>query len=287
MHEAAVSRLSTTLGQLMGGGMRESNERCVCWEDLDEKTFLRFGEWAYTGDYKPEEPEILLDASQIVSAEANDAAKKPKKEPIANSLDSVNIASFQHCGQNHCTILDRVCDTRTCRRSYATYRCLHCSAIQYNNCHICRGVSTRVSKKQMMITSFNTASKYATPTTTHKPRKNTESCEDYSGVFLSHALLYTLADKYDIPDLSKLSMHKLYATLKAFVIYQDRIGDIVGLVKYSFKNTIPGDGLRTLMVEYCACIVEDICKSKEFQDLVCEIPEFGCELIKKMGDRLD
>ncbi|KAK0757120.1 hypothetical protein N5P37_010649 [Trichoderma harzianum] len=240
MHEAAVSRLSKTLDQLLHGGMRESEERCVCWEDLDEKTFLRFGEWTYTGDYKPEEPEILLDASQITSAEAKDSEENPKSEPICPSLAAISAR-----------------------------------------------VAVRIPNKQKVITTFTSGAKYKSPTTSHEARKNTESCEDYSEVFLSHALLYTLADKYDIPELSQLSIHKLYVTLKEFTIYEDRIGDIVGLVKYSFKNTIPGDKLRALMVEYCTCIVEGICNSKEFQDLINEAPEFASELIKEMVKRLD
>lgn len=288
MHEAAVSRLSKTLDQLLHGGMRESEERCVCWEDLDEKTFLRFGEWTYTGDYKPEEPEILLDASQITSAEAKDSEENPKSEPICPSLAAISASLlWKHCGQERTLTYDKSCDNRSCRRTFASRRCQVCGAYQFANCVSCRGVAVRIPNKQKVITTFTSGAKYKSPTTSHEARKNTESCEDYSEVFLSHALLYTLADKYDIPELSQLSIHKLYVTLKEFTIYEDRIGDIVGLVKYSFKNTIPGDKLRALMVEYCTCIVEGICNSKEFQDLINEAPEFASELIKEMVKRLD
>ncbi|PNP55951.1 hypothetical protein THARTR1_03888 [Trichoderma harzianum] len=214
MHEAAITRLSKTLDKLVNGGMKESQEHCVCWEDIDETTFLRFGEWAYTGDYKPEEPEILLDASQIAISKR--ATKKPnasKPETVATSL-----ASFKEPDEtwSHCA-------------STSTYN-----------------------------------------------RNNTESCEDYSGVFLSHARLYVLADKYDIKQLRDLSAHKVWATLKEFTLYPERMGDVVGLVRYAFQNTLEKDKLRALLKDFCACIVEDLCKGQGFQDLICETPEFAC-----------
>lgn len=32
--------------------MREANERCAIWADVDPETFVRFSEYAYTGDYQ-------------------------------------------------------------------------------------------------------------------------------------------------------------------------------------------------------------------------------------------
>lgn len=54
VHESAVSRLSKSLNDLLNGSMKEANEHCVHWEDVDEKTFLRFAQWAYTGEYSPQ-----------------------------------------------------------------------------------------------------------------------------------------------------------------------------------------------------------------------------------------
>lgn len=39
--------------------MKEANEKLVHWPDVDENTFERFSQWAYTGDYDPEEPEVV------------------------------------------------------------------------------------------------------------------------------------------------------------------------------------------------------------------------------------
>ncbi|KAL5085713.1 hypothetical protein Trisim1_010059 [Trichoderma cf. simile WF8] len=285
MHEAAITRLSKTLDKLLNGGMKESKEHCVCWEDIDEKTFLRFGEWAYTGDYKPEEPEILLDASQIGLFEK---ATPSKPEPVVNCLatfNSIAAPPFFHCGQNVTSTVSANCTT--CRSSFTTYRCRpsYCNTYQFYACQKCRGGS--MQKRQTMIEKFNNSSEYAPPTALFTPRKNMESCEDYSGVFLSHARLYVLADKYDIKELRDLCAHKIWVTLKEFTLYQERMGDIIGLVRYSFQNTLEKDKLRTLLKDFCACTVEDLCKGEGFQDLICETPEFACELIKEMSTRLN
>ncbi|KAL6824622.1 hypothetical protein J3E69DRAFT_337140 [Trichoderma sp. SZMC 28015] len=289
MHEAAITRLSKTLDKLLNGGMKESKEHCVCWEDIDEKTFLRFGEWAYTGDYKPEEPEVLLDASQfgIFQKDAKNATPS-EPEPVVNCLATFNSTAappFLHCGQNVTSKATITCTT--CRSGFVTYRCRpsYCGTYQFYACHKCRGNS--MQKRLAMIEKFNNNSAYESPTTPFTPRKNTESCENYSGVFLSHAQLYVLADKYDIKELRDLSAHKLWATLKEFALYLERMGDIIGLVKYSFANTIAGDKLRTLLTDFSACTVEDLCQGEGFQDLIYEAPEFACELIKEMSKRLE
>ncbi|KAJ4857839.1 hypothetical protein T069G_08736 [Trichoderma breve] len=288
MHEAAITRLSKTLDKLLNGGMKESKEHSVCWEDIDEKTFLRFGEWAYTGDYKPEEPEILLDASQIAFSKKDVKNATPSKaEPVTKCLaaftSTIVTGPFVHCGRDATSSTTISCGI--CTTSFSTLRCHnYCGTYQFSTCPRCRGGST--PKKKTLVEKFNNNSAYESPTTPFTPRKNTESCEDYSGVFLSHAQLYVLADKYDIKELCDLCAHKLWATLKEFVLYPERMGDVVGLVRYTFQNTLESDKLRTLLKDFCACTVEELCKGEGFQDLICEAPEFASELIKDMSMRL-
>ncbi|PKS06814.1 hypothetical protein jhhlp_006889 [Lomentospora prolificans] len=51
LHSALVADQSRALNALVNSGMRESKERCAVWEHIDEQTFLRFSQFAYTGDY--------------------------------------------------------------------------------------------------------------------------------------------------------------------------------------------------------------------------------------------
>lgn len=59
LHEAAISCLSKPLHVLLNGDMKEAKEKHVHWPDINEKTFVRFIQWAYTGDYVAQEPEIV------------------------------------------------------------------------------------------------------------------------------------------------------------------------------------------------------------------------------------
>ncbi|KAL1881282.1 hypothetical protein Daus18300_001134 [Diaporthe australafricana] len=127
---------------------------------------------------------------------------------------------------------------------------------------------------------------YPTSTTIFSARKNTEGCEDYTGVFLCHAKLYVLGDKYDIPPLKQLSLHRLHATLKEFILYPSRMNDIATLTKYIFENTVPDDKIREMLTLYYACIVEDARKHDGLKSLVDEIPDFAFSLIFKISDRL-
>ena len=47
--------------------MSEAKEGCSSLEDVDTDTFVRFSEYAYSGDYTVPEPEIDIGASQTAT----------------------------------------------------------------------------------------------------------------------------------------------------------------------------------------------------------------------------
>lgn len=122
--------------------------------------------------------------------------------------------------------------------------------------------------------------------TTYLPRANTASMQDFTEVFLCHAKLYVLGDLYDLPALHQLSFHRLYATLKQFVLYPSRLNDIAILAKYLFENTRPDDKIRGLIMLYYACIIEDVSDSKSVKSLIDDFPDFAHKLIIGMSQRL-
>ena len=67
LHSGVVTRLSKPLCVLVNGKMKEAQEDCVKWPQVDEKTFIRFSQWAYTGSYLAAEPEIILLLSDITT----------------------------------------------------------------------------------------------------------------------------------------------------------------------------------------------------------------------------
>jgi len=63
IHRTLVARLSPPLNALVNGGMRESREGCVAWDDVEEDVFQRFAQFAYTGLYTDYEPTDLVPGS--------------------------------------------------------------------------------------------------------------------------------------------------------------------------------------------------------------------------------
>lgn len=291
IHGAAISKLSKSLDDLLNGSMREANERCVNWEDVDEKTFLRFAQWAYTGEYISAEPEFILASAQLASLKKG-SVSKASGDDTASSLASFKIVNENEKNDlcSHCGVVlhsTRSVQCGSCRKSFSCLYCGNCGNNQQTRCLQCRKTTEKLSKKQDMIQTFNNSKRFPSPTIPYTPRKNEKSFEEYSEVFLSHARLYTLADKYDIPDLGKLSLHKIYVSLKEFTLYPSRVGDVINLASYCFENTITGDKLRTLLVDYCACVIEDMLEYEGFKDLVDKSSDFAFALMKKMKNRLD
>ncbi|KAJ0119653.1 hypothetical protein J7T55_013856 [Diaporthe amygdali] len=274
IHSVTISSLSKPLGVLINGNMREATERCVKWPDVDEKTFVRFAQWAYTETYVTEEPDILLDHS-VIGATASSTAT----EALPQSNTSAELPLYS---------LLRI-NSGQPNKKYGCFNYIcGCSALA--DCATCAALtkSSIFSKRDELIDTFldQSGSSYPTSSPAFSARPNTESCENYTGVFLCHAKLYVLGDKYDIPALKQLSLHRLHATLKEFTLYPNRMSDIATLTKYVFQNTVPEDEIRDMITLYYACIVEDASKQDGLESLIDEIPDFAFGLIRKMSERL-
>lgn len=94
------------------------------------------------------------------------------------------------------------------------------------------------------------------PATDFEARKNKDSTEDYSVVFLCHAQLYAVGRKYLDLNLLQLAIHRLHATLKVIELYSSRLQDITLLVKYAFGNVHRDEDICDMLSLYCACIVD-------------------------------
>lgn len=70
-----------------------------------------------------------------------------------------------------------------------------------------------------------------------KIRPNKILAEDYTPIFLGHAQLYVLAEKWDIKPLKALVLSKLHAILYEYKPYKARYGDIIKLIRYTYKHT--------------------------------------------------
>ncbi len=82
----------------------------------------------------------------------------------------------------------------------------------------------------------------------------------------------------------------LQRTLIEFTLYDERIENIINLLRYSYSNTTDRsesiDDLRLLVVHYFACVVENLSRSNEFQLLLKKVDSFARDLVKQMLERL-
>lgn len=85
--------------------MKEANEHSVYWEDVDEKTFLRFAQWAYTGEYIPAEPEFILASTQLANLKKGSASKAlvdDTANPLASFKSVIENENKDLC--DHCRL---------------------------------------------------------------------------------------------------------------------------------------------------------------------------------------
>lgn len=276
--------------------MSEAKEDCVRLEDVEESTFIRFSQFAYTGDYIAADPEILIDSSTIALTPSKltpdfdfdgPVAVASKNFPLSDlePLEPMDIPPPPEPLPETEHDLDQFDDQEKKRATDDFW------GVAWTKPKMeAKDKMGKLAKKKKLGKCFETKS-WNAPRPSFHPRQNCESCEDYTGVFLCHARLYVFAEKYDIAPLKKLSVNRLHQTLSVFTLYKERVGDIVALMRYSYANTVhrssSDDPLRSLVIHYAACVVENLVPSSDFKALLEEPGELARDLVVKMIDRLD
>lgn len=57
---------------------------------------------------------------------------------------------------------------------------------------------------------------------------------DFEPVLIGHARLYLLADKYDVPELQNLVLHKLYHTMEKSELHENQVAGVLKLVQFAY-----------------------------------------------------
>ena len=273
--------------------MVEAKEGCALLEDIDEQTFVRFSQYAYTGDYVAADPDILLDSSTIVTAHfaSNDAPSDQVEGDVEEAtIPAPPVVYLEREPASEPVAVDHDWwSAMNSKKDKKKKKVRHVEEWRVEEA-VNPDAFALQSKKFKLWNDFKSKA-YAISEPAFQPRKNRESCEDYTEVFLSHARLYVFADKYDIAPLRDLSLHRLQQTLAMFTPYASRVGDIVDLLRYSYLNTADASGLiddlRSLVVHYAACMVEDLARSVNFRSLLEEAGSFSGDLFDQMLKRLD
>lgn len=274
--------------------MLEAKENCAHLEEVDEQTFVRFSQYAYTGDYDAADP--IPPPAPDIGNEGHDALDQlnvVEAEPVA--IENVTEADYEAGVLAEATLLEPSFEldprppsedvwssrrhlVRKGKKKKYEYRSMSPEAVPSR------------SKGSELWQNFNERAE-AVSLPEFQPRENREPCEDYTEVFLCHARLYVFADVYDIPPLRNLSLHKLQRTLARFTLYDERVGDIIELLRYAYSNTaertVSMEKLRSLVTHYAACKVEDLSGNDQFGSLLEEFGDFAKDLVHYMLKRLD
>ncbi|CAM1511308.1 Fc.00g088210.m01.CDS01 [Cosmosporella sp. VM-42] len=119
------------------------------------------------------------------------------------------------------------------------------------------------------------------------PMVNTQRHQSFEPVFLSHARLYVLADKYGIIPLKALTVYRLHLTLRHFNLFEERISDLTTLVEEIYNNTVEEDPARRVVSTYFACVVEHIRTCDDFKGVLRRTGDFADDLVQHMARRLE
>ncbi|KAI1764225.1 hypothetical protein GGR53DRAFT_466494 [Hypoxylon sp. FL1150] len=263
IHTELLSRMSKPLDTLVNGGMKEAEEGVAEWPEVDEGTFVRFWEFAYTGDYRVVDP--VSDASTPLKS-TNNNVNTPENE----YNDSQDYAEAPQ-------------DYAEAPQDYAEAP----QEAEYKE--DIWGMTRRVSStpKDQMWQQFQ--NRFGTGQPAGQP--NRDPLANYSKVLLSHACLYVFADYYCVDALMALCLRKLHRTLKVFDLHGGaRVPDVAQLIDYSYKNTVDTaggepDGLRSMLATYAACKIEELWGNAYFQDIL-ESGEVSKAIIGQLMKRL-
>ncbi|KAK0246930.1 hypothetical protein LTS09_017927 [Friedmanniomyces endolithicus] len=313
LHPHLVTSYSRPLGALVNASMLEAKERCALLDDITPATSVCFGQYLYTGDYLAADHVVVLDSASIERDQDNGNDKPTEDAQVTGSSDpslcqptpSTDWVACQPAAMVDLSEMGRWGTfSKTSSRPKKSYkRGISIGLdpgddpepeIVGNSTQQCdAAIHASLRKKHETIWQSFVETRYgsADRTYTNKARANTESCEEYTDVFLSHAHLYSFADRYDVEGLRELALYKLHQTLVKFTLFNERIGDVSELLCYAYDNTPERPGyqewLRDLVLRYVACHIERAHKDPTLVMAVKRGNSISVDLIDCLVQRLE
>lgn len=241
----------------MHGEFKEAKDGFVTWDDIDERTFLSFWLYVYTGDYNDPEP--------VVEAEADTEASSIQHEAIA---DDPNDHSIQATPTEEPGLEFQSEEVATAEPEAA-------SESIWGHAPEKKAKRKRIPKREMLWNDFQKSwcidmSIYVENGT----RSIGSGPTDHGDIFIHHCRVYILADRYDITRLVDLSFKKLHQALIGYDLSEQKLKDIVELLRFCYADAVP-EKLRQLVVHYVSCNAEKLWKSEEFWELLEDYSNLG------------
>ncbi|KAF2270883.1 hypothetical protein CC78DRAFT_573242 [Lojkania enalia] len=274
VHAAALAATSEPMKILIHGPMSEAETRSAELPDVYVDDFIRFCEYAYHGDYTPPswtiDEKLLVEEGWISTYSLATLEVKPQEPPKKSAFyngekapaDGIENWGFSAAFGGSSSTLKK---KKRLNKSDLEFAPITAQSPRVKLRNEIRSQNYLVDgdPKEAILARF-------------VPQGNTSANQNFTGVFLAHARLYSFANMYLVEPLKALALHKLQKTLNEFNIFNRRVGDIIELIRYTYSSdhtpdrkedgTI--DPLRKLVVEYTVYEIDKIGKSREFVELV-------------------
>jgi len=106
-------------------------------------------------------------------------------------------------------------------------------------------------------------------------------------MFVGNVNIFGFAERFSIPSLMDLACSHLVWELVHWTISPPSfIPEFGALVRYMYnEHTIKGGQLRQLVVQFAACVVEDVLGLAGWLQLLDDVPTFAADLIDQMANR--
>jgi len=239
--------------------MLESTAGIANWDEVDEGTFARFAQFAYTGDYSVPEMLVSIDPLPDSPREPEDT---PQPAPPAEHDDWGEWGLPPRVKGKKKGSKKDLCQER---KPYTRFTSLTYDLLQPRS-------------------RFEEAC---------KPSISGESGAENNIIdaLLSHTLLYILADKWGVESLKVLTLYKLHQSLEMLDFRAAFVADIVKLVRQGYSHTMDlGTGIdswRELICHFIAANIKIMSKEQEFMSLIEDGGEFMRDLWQPVLQRVE
>ncbi|KAK8019159.1 hypothetical protein PG990_004297 [Apiospora arundinis] len=255
VHEAVLTSVSEKFKALIEGNMKEAQEQLAVFDFVDEYTFARFCEFAYTGDYS--------------ISNVRTPSRLTGKCLIDHKTTSNSESDFWG-GGDPCELGEGLSNSKRKKKKKTS------------------GFESPPSKRDEIWARFRDLHFTRTDPDFFPPQNEDHS--DCLDMLLPHAQLYVFADYNLVTELKQLALFRLHATLCVFRLTEQGAHGIARLLDYSFANTSASEvGDRTLreaLTLYVTCHLEDLWDCSEFQEVLLRQNELSRDLIGQVRHRL-
>ncbi|KIW99405.1 uncharacterized protein Z518_11393 [Rhinocladiella mackenziei CBS 650.93] len=283
VHSSLAIHLSPVFAVLIQGHMLEAIEKRAVLDDIDVDTFVRFCEYAYTGDYSVPQPTICQapHPSPLLQTDTQDSNDNSKSNAVSQKPETEK-APPPDSNPRSKQLISRSISWLTGRNNKKK-PCTPSCKLRNPASGVIASLPDPDSKLGVTWSKFR-ASSTGWNGPVFQPYRNILPSESFTEVLLCQARLYVFGDRYDIKPLRLLIVYKIRRTLSVLKIFPERVPEIFQLVAYVYENTVEGDDLRMLVLQYTACMTIVLMADADWDAFISEQPTFARELLAYLSN---